>query len=185
MSNGKGNPRMSYDISIHGAEVVRDTIKKQFERDVFPDFKEAYISVSLDQTKPLDPKAIHFWVGKEGAAEIPDHEILLGIWDHGKQLYSMDGLLMSGMNFTNESVAVRLDHPERYSGSKGDLMDAMEGYIFSKEETIGFYKGNIIKYTQRFNKKNGLEDLNKAGVYLERLKQFVKEYEGEAKTNGQ
>jgi len=217
MSNGKGNPRTNYDISIHGAEVIRDTIKKNFKLDAFTDFKDHYISVSFDPSTKLDPKSIHFWVGKEGAKEIPDTEVLLGIWDKGHQLYSMDGLLMSGMNFAKESMdrpesysgkkssmasfkdcpeqylgmkssmasfkecvdsfKESIDRPERYSGKKGDLLDAFEGYILNHDEMVGAYKFNIIKYVTRFVEKNGVEDLDKAEVYIKRLKKFLKEEE--------
>lgn len=40
---------------------------------------------------------------------------------------------------------------------------------FTKEEMRGFFKGNIIKYITRFNKKNGEEDLLKAEEYLKQL----------------
>lgn len=40
---------------------------------------------------------------------------------------------------------------------------------FTKEEMRGFYKGNIIKYITRYNKKNGVEDLRKAEEYLKQL----------------
>lgn len=35
------------------------------------------------------------------------------------------------------------------------------------EDTVGFYLGNVIKYMLRFKKKNGLEDLKKARLYLD------------------
>ena len=200
MSNGKGNPRTNYNISVHGAEVIRDTIKKNFKSDIYPDFKNEYISVSFDPATDLDPKSIHFWVGKSDEKEIPDTEVLLGIWDHGYQLYSMDGLLMNGMNFVKESIdrpkrylgkkssmasfkecvdsfKESIDRPERYLGKKGDLLDAFEGYILNHDEMVGAYKFNIIKYVTRFVEKNGIEDLDKAEVYIKRLKKFLKEEE--------
>jgi hypothetical protein len=39
----------------------------------------------------------------------------------------------------------------------------------SKEEVQGFYWGNVIKYVARWKDKNGIEDLQKAKDYLERL----------------
>lgn len=36
----------------------------------------------------------------------------------------------------------------------------------TKEEFIGFLRGNVIKYVSRSDKKNGIEDLKKAVVYL-------------------
>ena len=35
------------------------------------------------------------------------------------------------------------------------------------EDTVGFYLGNVIKYMLRFKKKNGVEDLEKARLYLD------------------
>lgn len=35
------------------------------------------------------------------------------------------------------------------------------------KDTVGFYLGNVLKYMLRFKKKNGLEDLKKARLYLD------------------
>ena len=35
------------------------------------------------------------------------------------------------------------------------------------EDTVGFYLGNVLKYMLRFKKKNGLEDLKNARLYLD------------------
>lgn len=40
---------------------------------------------------------------------------------------------------------------------------------FTKEEFIGFLRGNIHKYLDRYKDKNGVEDLEKAKHYLEKL----------------
>lgn len=40
---------------------------------------------------------------------------------------------------------------------------------FIMKNNLSFLVGNIIKYVCRFDKKNGLEDLNKAKHYLEIL----------------
>lgn len=68
-----------------------------------------------------------------------------------------------------------IDRPERYLGKKGDLLDAFEGYILNHDEMVGAYKFNIIKYVTRFVEKNGIEDLDKAEVYIKRLKKFLQE----------
>lgn len=63
--------------------------------------------------------------------------------------------------------------PDYYAGQDGkDLFDRFEDGLLPREETIGFYKGNIIKYVTRFEQKNGVEDLEKAVTYLERLKKL-------------
>ena len=43
------------------------------------------------------------------------------------------------------------------------------------EQVEGFLRGNALKYLQRYDKKNGLEDLRKAKHYVEML---IKELEG-------
>ena len=53
-----------------------------------------------------------------------------------------------------------------------DLFDRFEEGLLTKGEVVGFYKGNIIKYVTRYKEKNGLEDLEKASTYLERLKKY-------------
>ena len=40
---------------------------------------------------------------------------------------------------------------------------------FCLENDLNFLQGNIIKYVVRYKEKNGLEDLNKAKEYLDRL----------------
>lgn len=44
----------------------------------------------------------------------------------------------------------------------------IEEYVmeFNHDEFVGFLKGNVRKYTKRYAKKNGVEDLKKAQVYL-------------------
>jgi hypothetical protein len=43
---------------------------------------------------------------------------------------------------------------------------------FCNQHKIGFSAGNFLKYTLRYNKKNGVEDLNKALFYLEHCPQI-------------
>lgn len=46
--------------------------------------------------------------------------------------------------------------------------DAMASCM-SKEEFVGYLRGNIIKYTMRCNDKGGKQDLEKAQHYLAKL----------------
>lgn len=52
--------------------------------------------------------------------------------------------------------------------------------IMTPEELRGFLKGNIIKYIDRYQDKNGIEDLNKAREYNGRLIEFEKKLKGES-----
>jgi len=64
--------------------------------------------------------------------------------------------------------------PSYYSRFKIQPLD------FIAANKLDFLTGNIIKYVMRHDAKNGLEDLQKAKVYLERLIQQVKEKETNA-----
>ncbi|CAK8054134.1 DUF3310 domain-containing protein [Eupransor demetentiae] len=69
------------------------------------------------------------------------------------------------LNMSNE----QLTKPDRYTGKTG-----MQVFDVIDEFGLDFYEGNVVKYVTRHKKKNGVEDLKKAKVYLERL---IKQYE--------
>ena len=62
--------------------------------------------------------------------------------------------------------------PNHYGKYGIDPIEAMDKGIFSKEEYVGFCKGNILKYICRSGLKDGetaLNDYNKAKFYIEKL----------------
>ena len=58
-------------------------------------------------------------------------------------------------------------NPSHYQGSV-ECIEAIEASMTS-EAFKGFLKGNCIKYLFRYEKKNGLEDLEKCNWYLNHL----------------
>lgn len=42
---------------------------------------------------------------------------------------------------------------------------------YIRENSLGWYEGNVVKYVSRHKNKNGLEDINKAIHYLEMIKE--------------
>ena len=78
------------------------------------------------------------------------------------------------------SVGTSLDHTDMPKADKKQVggdhymnmglqpWKAMKAWM-SEEEFKGFLRGNIIKYVARCWDKNGVEDLNKAMHYLEKL----------------
>jgi hypothetical protein len=64
-------------------------------------------------------------------------------------------------------------NPNHYKTGGIETIDIVKAKL-SKQEFLGFYKGNIIKYVTRANYKNGLEDYKKAQWYLDKL---IKELE--------
>jgi hypothetical protein len=58
--------------------------------------------------------------------------------------------------------------PDRHYQTAIQPWDAMSAWM-PPEQLEGFYRGNIIKYVSRYDKKGGLDDLRKARQYLDRL----------------
>ena len=67
-----------------------------------------------------------------------------------------------------------MNEPKYYNQDGLSPLSAFEQGLISKEELIGFCKGNIIKYTVRCGKKgNSLKDIDKAIDYLNHLKKVM------------
>lgn len=56
-------------------------------------------------------------------------------------------------------------HPAHYANKSIETIDFIRDTL-TPEEFIGYCKGNILKYISREKHKGGLEDLEKAAVYL-------------------
>lgn len=81
-------------------------------------------------------------------------------------------------DFGEESSMV--EHPDHYQSETGlEVWDVIEAFTFDLRGVEAFDTGNIIKYICRWNKKNGLQDLEKAMCYLEHLINHVKNIEKE------
>lgn len=69
-----------------------------------------------------------------------------------------------------------LDEPSYYAGNGLSPLEAFKKGLLSREELIGFCKGNVIKYTVRAgHKHNASEDIVKAIDYLTHLKSLYEE----------
>jgi len=69
-----------------------------------------------------------------------------------------------------------VEHPKHYEQYSIETIDAIQGQT-TPDEFRGFLKGNIFKYVARYRAKNGIEDLNKARWYLDRLSSFERKQE--------
>ncbi len=61
-----------------------------------------------------------------------------------------------------------VDNPSHYGQGKIECIDYIEDFL-THEEFVGYLRGNIAKYAHRWRYKNGLEDLQKAQWYLNKL----------------
>lgn len=73
-------------------------------------------------------------------------------------------------NFSDgETIEIKnsdpVNAPSHYVG-KIECIDYLRDKL-TKEEFTGFCMGNVLKYSSRWRKKDGLQDLKKAKVYLE------------------
>ncbi len=60
-----------------------------------------------------------------------------------------------------------VNKPAHYQG-KVEAIDAIESAM-TYEEFKGYLHGNTLKYCIRYDRKNGVEDLQKAKWYIDRL----------------
>lgn len=72
----------------------------------------------------------------------------------------------------------RLAEPDYYAGNGLSPLEAFKKGLLSRDELIGFIKGNVIKYTVRAgHKHNASEDIVKAIDYLTHLKKLYESYD--------
>lgn len=62
----------------------------------------------------------------------------------------------------------QVNHPSHYTSGSIECIDAIESSMTS-EAFAGFLKGNVQKYMWRYENKGGVESLQKAQWYLNRL----------------
>lgn len=68
-----------------------------------------------------------------------------------------------------------VNHPSHYISETGiETIDVIEAFTSELKGVEAFDTGNVLKYVCRWNRKNGLEDLEKAKWYLEHLINYVK-----------
>lgn len=68
-----------------------------------------------------------------------------------------------------------INHPPHYTAGKVECIDAIESATNRLQGIEAVCTGNIIKYVWRWKFKNGVEDLEKASWYLNKLIKKIKE----------
>lgn len=76
-------------------------------------------------------------------------------------------------------MADNVNHPAYYEGSTSiECIEAMQ-LMFGPDAVYHFCMCNAFKYIWRHKHKNGLEDLDKAGWYLDKAYDLTKELDAE------
>ena len=77
-------------------------------------------------------------------------------------------------DWKTEGLAVEshdtVKHPSHYCKNGLECIDVIKAEM-TPEQYKGYLYGNVLKYMWRWQDKNGLEDLKKAGQYLEWLQE--------------
>lgn len=73
-----------------------------------------------------------------------------------------------------EEAPSKVKNPQHYGQGSIECIEYIKDFL-SEEEWVGYLRGNITKYLHRWPHKNGLEDLEKARVYLDWLIETQKE----------
>ena len=61
-----------------------------------------------------------------------------------------------------------VNHPQHYTQGGIETIDYLQAKM-TQEQFEGYLLGNILKYVSRYPHKNGIEDLQKAEWYLNKL----------------
>ncbi len=73
-----------------------------------------------------------------------------------------------------------VNHPNHYTQGDVECIDAIQSSM-SRDAFVGYLKGNCIKYLWRAGLKNdAIEDIRKAGWYLNKLEEVLKDGEADA-----
>lgn len=67
-----------------------------------------------------------------------------------------------------DAVADTVNSPAHYTSGDIECIDAIKAQM-SADEFAGYLRGNVVKYMWRYRDKGGVESLEKARWYLERL----------------
>ena len=71
----------------------------------------------------------------------------------------------------------KVHHPNHYNQNGMEVWDVIKAFTSNLSGAEAFYAGNAIKYILRWDKKNGIEDLEKAKVYIDKIIEGRKEKE--------
>lgn len=83
------------------------------------------------------------------------------------------GISKMHYSYPTEKTVDKDPLPSGYSKTKPEYYkNKTEVWDFIIEYDLCFLSGNVIKYLTRYKKKNGIEDLLKARVYLDKLIQL-------------
>jgi hypothetical protein len=107
------------------------------------------------QHKPLEDNMKHWWDNKDCVPQYTPTE--------------EEKMVMNYIaSIQNKLPEDKVNNPSHYTQGGIETIDYLKAKL-SKEEFIGFCKGNVFKYLSREALKNGKEDMKKAQWYLNKM----------------
>lgn len=79
---------------------------------------------------------------------------------------TLKGKIEENLDFNYIEDQVGGDHYKNQDIQPWDYMEA----CMTEEQFIGYLRGNVIKYVSRYDKKGGIQDIDKALQYLNKLR---------------
>ena len=101
-------------------------------------------------------------------------EVCVSCYDNVKIIPKESGIDLNELKKSIEVGHVQLNKPTHYHTHDIDTIEFLKRG-FPPQVLTGFLIGNIIKYTQRFEYKNGEDDVLKIVDYAKRLEEWYKE----------
>jgi hypothetical protein len=84
------------------------------------------------------------------------------------------GNLLDDNNICGECMTDPVKSPIHYNQGAVECIDALCSMTKTMDGTSAYLSGNVVKYIWRHQHKNGMEDLEKAQVYLDWLKEHYR-----------
>lgn len=119
-------------------------------------------------TKVLDLHQSGKWSGRFKSLNNLNDGELRRIFDYGYQTKERH---IQEIEKKADDLNDNVNKPNHYHTGNIDVIKFSKEN-FAKEESKGFYRINAIKYITRYDKKNGIEDLDKAVFYINKLKEL-------------
>lgn len=149
---------MSFVIKIGDLIAVRsyETVKDVFQDTVFGIPKQVYKDFELHP-----PRVIR-------VSDYEDGSIAAEVIGCDGKMYSLPSKYIVGP-FIEEEPSSSVNHPNHYNQGGMEVWDVIKAFTENLSGAEAFYAGNAIKYILRWDKKNGIEDLEKAKVYIDKI----------------
>ena len=153
--------RLDYDAYCEAAQHCEDMeLLKAQESGLYDYTCESYIEGygSYNEKKQQD-------------TDIKENKNMDTYMHHCDSLYKEKAMNHDADIDANDAISGDIDNsirPSHYESSNPDV-PPIQMWDYALSQNLGFFEGNIIKYVSRWRNKGGVQDLQKAMTYLQRL----------------